>query len=87
MILRAYHELPRYLESQPLHTTQEIVSICDEYTDFSYFLIPSFDFAQEILLHCWQLEVIKPLSLRQRVAEILKKSNDFYKREIIFLIP
>ena len=79
VVLRAYNELPRYLESQPLHHTQEIATTGSNYTDFSYYLIPAFDFVQEILLHCEQLEVVSPLSLRQHVAEILKKSTDFYK--------
>ena len=79
IVLRAYRELPRYIESQPLHQTQEIDSVGDGYTDFSYYLIPAFDFVQEILLHCEQLEVLSPLSLRQSVAEILHKSANFYK--------
>ena len=79
IVLRAHRELPRYIESQPLHQTQEIDSVGDGYTDFSYYLIPAFDFVQEILLHCELLEVLSPLSLRQRVAEILHKSANFYK--------
>lgn len=79
VVLRAHHELPRYLESQPLHPTQEIVDVKENFTDFSYYLIPAFDFVQEILLHCEQLEVVSPLSLRQRVVEILQKSANFYK--------
>ncbi|MDE6802287.1 MAG: WYL domain-containing protein [Muribaculaceae bacterium] len=79
IVLRAYHELPRYMESQPLHPSQEIADKGENYTDFSYYLIPAFDFVQEILLHCEQLEVIQPQSLRQHVAEILHKSANFYK--------
>ena len=79
IVLRAYRELPRYIESQPLHHTQEIDSVGDGYTDFSYYLIPAFDFVQEILLHCELLEVLSPFSLRQHVAEILHKSANFYK--------
>lgn len=79
VILRAYHELPRYLESQPLHHTQEIATVGKNFTDFSYYLIPAFDFVQEILLHCNQLEVLSPLFLRQHVAKILQKSTEFYK--------
>lgn len=79
IVLRAYNELPYYLESQPLHHTQEIIGVGENYTDFSYYLISAFDFVQEILLHCEQLEVISPLSLRQHVAKILKKSENFYK--------
>ena len=78
VVLRAYNEFPRYLESQPLHHTQKIVSVGEGYTDFSYCLIPSFDFVQEILLHCEQLEVRSPASLAERIAKILRKSVEFY---------
>lgn len=78
VVLRAYNELPRYLESQPLHRTQKVVEVCDGYTDFSYHLIPAFDFVQEILLHCELLEVRHPQSLRDKVARILQKSTEFY---------
>lgn len=77
--LRAYHELPGYLKSQPLHHTQKIIEENPHYTDFGYYMIPAFDFVQEILLHCEQLEVLSPLSLRQRIAKILQKSCEFYK--------
>lgn len=79
IVLRAYHELPHYLESQPLHHSQEIAADGNNYTDFSYYLTPAFDFVQEILLHCEQLEVLLPISLRRHVAKILQKSSDFYK--------
>lgn len=78
VVLRAHNELPRYLESQPLHHTQKVVEVCDGYTDFSYYLVPAFDFVQEILLHCEQLEVRQPQSLREQVARILQKSTEFY---------
>lgn len=79
VILRAFYELPRYLESQPLHHTQEIIRHTTEYTEFGYYLIPAFDFVQEILLHGDQLEVVEPQLLRQRIAKILKKSQAFYE--------
>lgn len=78
IMLRAYQELPRYLESQPLHHSQEISEIGEGYTDFSYYLIPAFDFVQEILLHCEQLEVLYPAVLAERVSKILRKSAEFY---------
>lgn len=81
IVLRAYRELPRYLESQPLHHTQEISAVGDGYTDFSYYLIPAFDFVQEILLHSEQLEVLSPAVLVTRVAEVLRKSVEFYSHK------
>lgn len=79
IVLRAYNELPHYLESQPLHHTQKIIDVGDNYADFSYYLIPAFDFVQEIMLHSEQLKVVSPDFLRQRVAKIVQKSAEFYK--------
>lgn len=79
VVLRAHGELPRYLETQPLHHSQEIASRGKNHTDFCYYLIPAFDFVQEILLHCEQLEVLRPLNLREHIAKILQKSSNFYK--------
>lgn len=80
IVLRAYQELPHYLESQPLHHTQEIAEIGCGHTDFCYYLIPAFDFVQEILLHSEQLEVLYPPDLAERVSKILRKSFEFYNK-------
>lgn len=79
IILRAYRELPRYLISQPLHHSQEIVKQIEEYTEFSYCMRPSFDFVQEILSHGNQLEVVSPESLRSRIKNIVKAQSKLYE--------
>lgn len=71
IVLKAYQELPQYLISQPLHYSQEIKEQTSDYTVFEYWLIPAFDFVQEIFLHAEQLEVLEPASLR----EILKQKS------------
>lgn len=77
--INAYRELPNYLKSQPLHHSQRIVYETEEYTQFDYFMIPAFDFVQELLAHCEQLEVVEPESLRNRIVRILENSLEFYK--------
>ena len=60
----------KYLRSLPLHHSQKEVERTNDYTVFSYYLRPSFDFVQEILHHGETMEVLKPESLRAEVARI-----------------
>ena len=62
----------KYLRSLPLHHSQKEVERTNDYTVFSYYLRPSFDFVQEILHHGETMEVLKPESLRAEVARIAK---------------
>ena len=79
VLLKAYQELPKYLVSQPLHHSQEIKEQTPEYTVFEYWIIPAFDFVQEILLHSEQLEVLEPEPLRQLVKEKIERITDLYR--------
>jgi len=78
--LKAYCELPNYLRSLPLHTSQREVATDEKCAIFEYFLIPAFDFVQEILLHGDQIEVLAPLELRDRVAWIVRSMNGLYRK-------
>ena len=78
IIIRAYNELPGYLRSLPLHSTQHELATKDGHTDFTLRLVPTFDFIQELLLHRDQLEVIAPQSLRDEMATIISIMSDRY---------
>lgn len=77
--IRTYAELPGYLRSLPMHHSQREISSCEDHTDFSLRLRPSFDFIQELLLHRDQLEVLSPQSLRDEIAEIISKMKNHYE--------
>lgn len=77
IIFRAYAELPGYLQSLPMHHSQQIISQKDSYTEFSINVAPTFDFIQEIFLHRDQIEIISPIGLRKRIKDII---NDMQKR-------
>ena len=79
VLLKAYQELPKYFVSQPLHHSQEIKEQTPEYTVFEYWIIPTFDFVQEILLHSEQLEVLEPGLLRQLVKEKVERIAELYR--------
>lgn len=78
IIIRTYNELPGYLRSLPLHSTQQELATKDGHTDFSLRLVPTFDFIQELLLHREQLEVIAPSSFRDEITSTISKMSDIY---------
>lgn len=64
IILRAYGIMVNYLHTLPLHPSQKEINTTKAYSDFEYFLVPTFDFRQAILKEGHELEAIEPLSLR-----------------------
>lgn len=77
--LRAYCELPGYLESLPMHHSQRVIEKTDNHTDYELTVAPTFDFIQEILLHREQLEVLAPASFRDEMHEIIKRMGKLYE--------
>lgn len=78
IIIRAYENLPQYLRSLPIHQSQRELDSRENYTDFALRLAPSFNFLQELMLHCDKLEVIAPQSLRDEIAGLLTKMKSHY---------
>ena len=76
--LRAYRELPGYLNSLPLHHSQRIVEETPDQTDYILHVAPTFEFIQEILLHRDQLEVLSPQSLRDSVSNLISNMQNLY---------
>ncbi|WP_300436528.1 WYL domain-containing protein [Christiangramia sp.] len=64
----------RYVQSLPLHTSQELVEENDKEIKFSYFIRPTYDFKMEILSYGDQVKVVAPVSLQQQIREQLEKS-------------
>ncbi|MCQ2296509.1 MAG: WYL domain-containing protein [Bacteroidales bacterium] len=68
----------KYLRALPLHHSQQEMAEEAEACVFSYNLRPAFDFVQEILSHGSEMEVLKPLWLREKIAAIIKEENNIY---------
>lgn len=78
VFIKAYGKQVRYFRSLPLHSSQEEVEIHREYSIFSYDLTPDYDFIQDILSFGDKVEVVSPLSLRQRISGITENMNHLY---------
>lgn len=68
-----------YLRSLPLHHSQKVVEQTKDYTIFSYFLRPTFDFIQELLTMGERMEVLEPKPLRKEMARIGREMANNHK--------
>ena len=78
MELKATAEQAKYLESLPLHSSQEAIETTPEYTIFRYNIVPTFDLKQEILSRGATLEVLSPEWFREEVISEIEKMMKNY---------
>ena len=75
--------LANNIRDLPIHESQEEVECNEEYSIFSYYLRPEFNFQQELLWNGEDLEVLEPLWLRKEIAgKITRMSNKYIKDKI-----
>lgn len=68
-----------YLRSLPLHYSQSEDETKDEYSIFSYCVVPTYELRQEILSHGAAWEVIYPDALRALIKEEIAEMHKLYK--------
>ena len=79
IVLRAYGKMIPLLRTLPKHHSQKEITTEKRYSDFEYYLAPTFDFKQEILKEGSDLEVIEPASLRDEIKTSLTNSLNRYR--------
>jgi len=70
-----------YLRTLPLHASQTEIERQEQFSIFRYYIVPSFDFIQELLTHGPVLEVLKPQSLREKFRKNLAYQLSKYQEE------
>lgn len=76
--LRADKQQRCYLRAQPLHESQEEEENTDEYSVFSYYLRPSFDFYQKVLWMREKVELLGPEDVREEFSAIVRQIAGMY---------
>ena len=66
-----------FLRSLPIHTSQEEIECNDEFSIFRYFVVPTFEFMQELRKYGSELEVLSPQSLRD---EFIDEAGSLYSK-------
>lgn len=79
VLIKAYGKQARYFRSLPLHSSQEEVETCRDYSVFSYELAPDYDFIQDVLGFGDMVEVLEPELLRKEVARRVQNLNKMYQ--------
>lgn len=70
-----------YFRTLPLHSSQEESEIYDDYSIFTYHLIPNFHFKKEILGYAEAVEVLEPEEFREEINLILNETIKKYSHE------
>ena len=68
-----------YIRDLKIHKSQQEAECNSEYSIFTYFLRPTFDFQQELLWNADKVEVLEPMWLRDEMAGLIKKMSNLYR--------
>ena len=80
VLLKVYGKQVRYFRSLPLHSSQEEVETHRGYSVFSYYLVPDYDFKQDVLSYGGAIEVLEPKDLRETMIELITNAANNYNR-------
>ena len=79
IVIRAFAPYMNYLRTLPLHHSQKEVQSTPEYSDFEFYLRPTFDFRQELLAQGHDVEVLHPATFREEMKAMLEKMLSRYQ--------
>ena len=68
----------KYFRTLPLHASQKETEKTDDYSVFSYYLIPNWDFVHDLLYFGDTVEVMEPESLRKELSDVVKRMENNY---------
>ena len=67
-----------YFRTLQLHSSQKEMERNAEYSIFSYYLTPNYDFIHDVLYYGDDVEVLEPVELRERIAKISSNLSEKY---------
>lgn len=76
--LKVFAPQVKYFRTLPLHPSQKEITTTDHYSVFSLFLIPTYELCHEILSQGSNVEVLSPTTLREQIADEVRKMNNLY---------
>ena len=69
ILIRAYRPTADYIKTKPIHHSQQIIDVTDEYIDFSLDRIPNYEFETIMLTYADNCEILEPSTLREKISE------------------
>lgn len=80
IVIRAYGNCVNYIESKPLHTTQEKIQQEIEWADFKIRVRPNYELTALILRFGEEVEVLHPAWLREKIADRVALTLKLYQK-------
>lgn len=80
IVIRVEKVQAKYLLSLPMHASQELLREEGDDACFSYFLIPNYEFYQQVLMMGTKAEILEPAYLRERFKEVIQEIAAKYER-------
>ena len=77
--LKVYGKQVDYFRSLPLHDSQEEIETQPDYSLFSYYLRPSYDFMQKILWCREKVEIVSPVEVRLEMKRLIESMLEKYQ--------
>ena len=79
IVVRFYDKQWEYIDSLPLHHSQQLIKETKDYKDYKFKLRAEYEFQREILGMGLSAEIISPDWLRKEFRDIFKEQNNRYK--------
>lgn len=78
VVLKASENRQNFLRSLPLHHSQQEIESGEDYAVFEYYIVPTYDFEQELLSCANTIEVLEPQWLREEMKNKIKMMLEKY---------
>lgn len=78
VVLRATAGQANYLRDLPLHASQEETRRTKDFSLFTLYVRPTFDFQQELLWNAAFVEVLQPKWLRRELGDLIARMGELY---------
>ena len=78
--LKINNDKAKYIRALPLHHSQTESIKTENYTVFTYYIRPTYDFLQEILSHGPNIEVLSPKWFREEISKTISIQHNIYKK-------
>lgn len=76
--IKVYGSQVDYVKARPIHKSQQEIESCDDWSIFTYWIKPSYNFYQNLLWHREKIEVLEPICVREEMKEIVEKIRNQY---------
>lgn len=77
--IKVFGKQVHYLRTLPLHHSQKETLTTKDYSVFTFYLAPTYDFIMELLSQNSTIEVLSPPTLRNQIKSLLKETLKKYK--------